>query len=229
MRPTLLALKKTASSARWLARQSRDPYVKDRISDAGVEYRSRSSFKLVSLLEKFPQLLARHDLKAPATRDGPDGSDDGMMERPGARSKVVVDLGAAPGGWSQVIRRKLRREDLIFALDILDMEPISGVEVLRGDFLDLDIQQRLRQRITSARNTGPVVDWADNSKLDVSAPSGLVDLVLSDMMGSMSGNRLANIRMSLDLVEAATTFAFANLKSGKDFISPSDSKGGHLV
>ncbi|ORX33825.1 ribosomal RNA methyltransferase FtsJ domain-containing protein [Kockovaella imperatae] len=194
MRATLVTLKKSASSTRWLARQANDPYVKGRIgADAGgVTYRSRSSFKLISLLDKrFP--------------------------------KVIVDLGAAPGGWSQVIRRKARPQDLVFALDILDMEPLKGVEVLKGDFLEQAIQKRLRARIMEGIYGGALVhpDHRDHR---------MVDLVLSDMMGPMTGNKLADVRTSLDLVEAASAFAFANLKEAPR-VGKGDprSTGGHLV
>ena len=176
-------------------------------------YRARSSFKLISLLEKYPQLLATSKA-GPAlagfglsgsTQDeaaGAQATAENSRARIDAKRKVVVDLGAAPGGWSQVIRSKLNRKSSVFALDIDEIEPIEDVDILQGDFLDTAVQRRLAGAVR-AQDAGGVIGNDE----------ALVDVVLSDMMGSMSGNKLADLRTNMDLVEAASTFAFANLKS----------------
>lgn len=172
MRPTFLLRKAKGSSARWLDRQSRDPFVKSRGSPSstqGASYRSRSAFKLVSLAQKYPDILA-----------------------PG---KAVVDLGAAPGGWSQVAAQRVR-DGTVVAVDLLRMEPIKGVQVVKGDFLAADVQK----------------DIVENLGLGM---KGQVDAVLSDMMAPMSGVRVRDVQASLDLVGAATDFARGMLKVGK--------------
>lgn len=191
--------KQSASSSRWLARQARDPFVKQRSAAATAagtgasdsvpaSYRSRSAFKLVSLARRYPQLIA-----------------------PG---KVVVDLGAAPGGWSQVAADIMKGQGDVWALDILGMEPIDGVHVLQGNFLRPDIQRKLVKGILTSRGSEAPAESAR-----------LVDTVLSDMMAPMSGLRIKDIQASLDLVSAATSFAKAMLRSKAN----DKSGGGNLV
>lgn len=121
--------------------------------------------------------------------------------RPG---NVVVDLGAAPGGWSQVAIQALKGRGNVFAIDLLDVQPIDGVEILKGDFLSPAVRARLIESVMSLESKG--------SKT-FKAGTGLADTVLSDMMASMSGIRDRDIQASLDLVHAATTFAKGVLKS----------------
>lgn len=165
MQATLRLCKKSPSSSRWLQRQGQDPYVRQRTSPLnGGEadtYRSRSAFKLVSLAQRYPSLLGR--------------------------GKVVVDLGAAPGGWSQVAVNKGAK---VVAVDLNDIEPILKVDFLRGNFLDEDVQKRVRE-LTGGKG---------------------VDTVLSDMMASMAGVRDRDVAASLDLVSAATAFGIQTLK-----------------
>ncbi|KAK4686368.1 hypothetical protein P7C73_g3766, partial [Tremellales sp. Uapishka_1] len=169
MHLTVSLCKASSSSTRWLARQRSDPYVKLRTSNPdSPSFRSRSSFKLVSLAARHPSLL-----------------------QPG---KTIVDLGAAPGGWTQVASQLTKGKSKVFALDILPFEPIDHVVSLTGDFLSPEIQDRLKEMI---QDQG-------------------VDTVLSDMMGKMSGVRSRDIQSSLDLVGAATAFARGVLKSKKD-------------
>src|SRR5436190_23167313 len=97
-------MKKSHSSKQWLRRHVEDPYVQ-RSKREG--YRSRAAYKLTELDE----------------RD--------KLIKPGM---VVVDLGSAPGGWSQVLSKRLGRDALIIAIDLLEMEPMTGVPFLRGDF-----------------------------------------------------------------------------------------------
>jgi len=111
---------KSASSKRWLRRHVTDPYVQ-RAQAQG--YRSRAAFKLLDI----------------------DARD--RLLRPGAR---VVDLGAAPGGWAQVAARKVKPGGRVVAIDLLTIAPISGVSVLRGDFLEAEARQRVRDELGGA-------------------------------------------------------------------------------
>ena len=104
---------KSVSSRRWLKEHQADPYVK-RAKEAG--YRSRAAFKLLELDER-----------------------DRLL-RPGM---TVVDLGAAPGGWSQVAVERVGRQGRVFALDLLAMDPVPGVEFLQGDFTEEAVLGRL--------------------------------------------------------------------------------------
>lgn len=108
---------KSGSSKRWLRRHLADPYVRSAQSHG---YRSRAAFKLLEI----------------DARDG--------LLRPGAR---VVDLGCAPGGWSQVAARKVRPGGRVVAIDLLPIVPISHVTAVRGDFMDAATRQRLRQAL----------------------------------------------------------------------------------
>jgi len=144
----------------WLAEHLHDPYVKLAQRDG---YRARSAYKLQQL-------------------------DDALgLIRPGQR---VLDLGAAPGAWSQVLRKRLGNSGTIIALDVLDMEPIDGVQVVRGDFRDEDVRAKLA------------------SLLD-GAPA---DLVLSDMAPNLSGIASADAARMADLVEIAVEFSNAHLQ-----------------
>ncbi|KAK6903217.1 ribosomal RNA large subunit methyltransferase J [Kwoniella mangroviensis CBS 10435] len=210
MRIAPLLLKSSSSSSRWIARQSRDPYVKSRsgsgnsssVSQNQPAYRSRSSFKLLSLAAKHPSLLGA-----------------------GGSKKVIVDLGAAPGGWSQVVSHLTKGKGKVFALDILDIEPIPGVEVIKGDFLSEDVREQLRIRtIRSNPTIQNQDDDQDKDKKDeedtststsTSASQGMVDCVLSDMMAPMTGNKTRDISLSLQLCAAATVFARGVLKKAE--------------
>lgn len=143
------------SSRAWKKRQQNDPYVK-RARDEG--YRARAAFKLQELDEK-DQLLA------------------------GAR--WVVDLGAAPGSWCQLARRKLPESAVIIALDILPMDPIDGVTFIEGDFREDEALGALEAAV-------------DGQK---------VDLVMSDMAPNLSGVGPSDQARSIYLVELALAFA----------------------
>lgn len=191
-----LPLQKKSSSA-WLARQSRDPFVKARLSSPS-SYRSRSAFKLIELDQRWGRFLSR----------------------PGVRS--VVDLGAAPGGWSQVVAERLGwshngeedfglREEMkmqkrgswsvepenkpagrgkIVALDLLPISPILGVQSLQMDFLAQGSAHIVRDALKSPQN-----------------PQGTADIVLSDMAANFSGNKIRDTQMSLDICHAVFDFA----------------------
>src|ERR1700678_1804158 len=146
--------RRTPSSRAWLDRQINDPYVM-RAKREG--FRSRAAYKLAEIDDKF------HLLK------------------PGKR---VVDLGAAPGGWSEVAVRRVGASGHVLALDILDMKPIVGVEFLKLDFLDDTAPERLK------------------TMLDGGA-QGRVDVVLSDMAANATGHRPTDHLRIMALAEAA--------------------------
>ncbi len=160
---------RSVSSKRWLERQLNDPYVA-RAKREG--YRSRAAFKLLEIDDKHRLL------------------------RPGAR---VVDLGAAPGGWSQVAAHRVGAEQgtgRVVAVDVLEMEPIPGVAFMRLDFLGDDAPQR----ITDALGGG-------------------ADLVLSDMAANATGHRRTDHLRIMGLVEAAAAFACEILSPGGAFLA----------
>jgi 23S rRNA (uridine2552-2'-O)-methyltransferase len=153
---------RSKTSQRWLKEHFDDPYVK-RAQAEGL--RSRAAYKL-------EELIARDRLLKP-----------GM---------VVVDLGAAPGGWSQVVRRELGTSGRVIALDILEMPPIAGVEFIHGDFREPEPLSRLE------------------SLLDGQP----VDLVLSDMAPNMSGVEAVDKARALHLAELARDFADQHVSKG---------------
>ena len=158
---------RSKSSARWLKEHFDDPYVKRAQAEG---WRSRAVFKLEELLER-----------------------DRLL-KPGM---VVVDLGAAPGGWSQMIRERLGDAVRIVALDILPMQGISGVEFIEGDFRDEAVVQRLEATLAGVKP----------------------DLVLSDMAPNMSGVNEVDQARAMDLVELAQEFARVHLKPGGAFLT----------
>lgn len=159
---------RTQAQKRWLERQLNDPYVA-RAKREGL--RSRAAFKLIELDDKYRLLRA------------------------GAK---VVDLGAAPGGWSQVAAKRVgagKNGARVVAIDRLDMAPIPGVDVLKLDFLDPDAPDRLKAIL-----------------------AGEADLVLSDMAANATGHRQTDHLKIMALAEAAATFAHAVLKEGGCFL-----------
>ena len=159
--------KRTKSSARWLAEHEADPYVR-RAREEG--WRSRAAFKLEEI-QKTDRLL-----------------------KPGM---TVVDLGAAPGGWSQYAARTLAGQGRVIAVDILEMPAIPGVEFLQGDFNDEAVLERLTELLGGAK----------------------VDLVMSDMAPNMMGIADVDHDRSMNLVELAADFAARNLRPGGDFLA----------
>ncbi len=157
---------RSRSSQRWLKEHFDDPFVKKAQSEG---MRSRAAYKLEELL----------------TRD--------KLIKPGM---VIVDLGAAPGGWSQVARRSLGDLGHVFALDILDMPPIAGVDFLHGDFREADVLSKFE------------------SLLDGKA----VDLVLSDMAPNMSGVSAVDQARVMYLAELAHAFCEQHLRPGGAFL-----------
>ena len=157
--------RRTLSSRTWLERQIRDPYVA-RAKREG--FRSRAAYKLAELDDKYRLL------------------------KPGTR---VVDLGAAPGGWSEIAARRVGAGGRVLAIDILDMKPIAGVEFLKLDFLDHTAPQRLKALL-----------------------GGQADLVLSDMAANATGHRQTDHLRIMALAEAAAHFAREVLAPGGSFL-----------
>lgn len=166
---------RSKSSARWLKEHFGDEYVKRAQAEG---FRSRAAFKL-------DELLDRDRLLKPVL-GRPQG---GRVEGPGM---VVVDLGAAPGGWSQLVRQRLGETGRVFALDILPMQGIGGVEFIQGDFREQAVFDALMDRLQGAP----------------------VDLVLSDMAPNISGIEVADQARAMHLVELAAEFAAKCLKPG---------------
>lgn len=156
---------RTASSRRWLERQLNDPYVHAAKTKG---YRSRAAFKLIELDSKF------HFLKK------------------GAR---ILDLGAAPGGWSQVAAQRIGETGNIVAIDILEMEPIPGARVFHGDLTDPEIPDQLKMAL-----------------------GGPADVVLSDMAASTTGHRATDHLRTTALLEAALDLAVDVLRPGGVFV-----------
>ncbi|KAL1676847.1 FtsJ-like methyltransferase-domain-containing protein [Schizophyllum commune] len=179
LKATRVALGSTPSSKAWVSRQLRDPYVKHRL-----DLRSRSAFKLL-------EIEAQHN----------------FIDKP--HVKGVVDLGAAPGGWSQIVSRKLgwsrerRGRGTIVAVDLLPMVPIPGVRTLKGDFLAPSTVQKVRSLLATSEN-----------------PGGKADIILSDMAANASGTGVRDIQSSLDICESVYSFAARNLRSMEETGDP---------
>ncbi|KAG6860976.1 hypothetical protein C0995_005212 [Termitomyces sp. Mi166 len=230
LRPTLAVLAKSktkSSSIAWLSRQSRDPYVKQRLSDPR-SYRSRSAFKLLEIDHNWGNFLSKPDVN------------------------TVIDLGAAPGGWSQVVAGKLGwdepnsepdqpdvslsapkdrgSEELSFdplniddvpdnelemgrgtivAVDLLRMQPIHGVHCIQANFLSQEAEMFIRDLLSINGN-----------------PEGKVDVILSDMAANTSGNHTADIESSLGICRAVLTFATRHLRTAQEI---GRARGGVLL
>lgn len=158
---------KSKSSKNWLDEHFSDSYVKQSKVDG---YRGRAAYKLIELNDKY---------------------------RLFSKGQSVVDLGAAPGGWSQVLTRILGDNGKIFALDILDIDPIAGVDFIQGDFTEDQPYQDLL-----ALTEGKPINW-----------------VISDMAPNMSGNKTTDQAKSLYLVELAVDFADQVLEKNGSFLA----------
>ena len=153
------------SSTRWLERQLNDPYVKRARAE---NYRSRAAYKLIELDERF-----------------------GLLKG----VKAVVDLGIAPGGWSQVVRRKSPQAGIV-GIDLLPTDPIEGVTILQMDFMDEDAPDRLKEAL--------------------GAPA---DLVMSDMAANTVGHQQTDHLRTMALVEAGLEFAREVLRPGGAYVA----------
>ena len=216
------------SSNSWIARQSRDPYVKKRASVSNL-YRSRSAFKLVEINDKW-------NILTPNLR-------------------AIVDLGAAPGGWSQVVSRTLGwgdvngvagdaegeeevqdplamweaikdldldpptvKEDgrptpgVIVAVDKLPMEPLPGVVTLQADFLQASTASEIKRMLTTRFNR-----------------DGKADLILSDVGANQTGNRIRDVEQSLEICHAVVRFTRRHLRNKLDFGKGAEDREGVLL
>lgn len=157
---------KTPSSRRWLKEHAEDPFVKKAQRDG---YRSRAVYKLSEI----------------------DGRD--RLLKPGM---TVVDLGAAPGGWSQYAAARIGPQGRVLALDLLPMEPLPGVTCIQGDFQEQAVLETLLELLGD----------------------GKADLVLSDMAPNMSGLRGVDQPRAMALAELAVDCAFQVLRPGGDLL-----------
>ncbi len=156
---------RSVSSNRWLERQLNDPYVRRAKAD---NYRSRAAYKLLELDERF-----------------------GLLKG----VKAVVDLGIAPGGWSQVVRRRVPAAKIV-GIDPLPTDPIDGVTILRMDFMDDAAPAMLQDALR--------------------APP---DLILSDMAANTVGHAQTDHLRTMGLVETALQFAIETLRPGGAFVA----------
>lgn len=154
------------SSTRWLERQLNDPYVKKARAEG---YRSRAAYKLLELDEKF-----------------------GLLKG----VKGVVDLGIAPGGWSQVVRRRVPAAK-VAGIDLLPTDPIDGVVILQMDFMDEDAPEKLREALGLPE----------------------ADLVMSDMAANTVGHPQTDHLRTMGLVEAGMLFATEVLRPGGAYVA----------
>ena len=152
-------------STKWLERQLNDPYVKRAKAEG---YRSRAAYKLIELDERFGVLKG---------------------------AKRVVDLGVAPGGWSQVVRKRAPVARVV-GIDLLPADPIEGATLLEMDFMDEAAPERLREAL-----------------------GGPADLVLSDMAANTVGHAQTDHLRTMALVEAALDFAVEILRPGGAFVA----------
>jgi 23S rRNA (uridine2552-2'-O)-methyltransferase len=153
---------RSKSSGNWLREHEDDEFVKRSRQDG---YRSRASYKLI-------EIQAKHQLIKKGMR--------------------VVDLGAAPGGWSQVVMAEIGNTGRLIALDLLQMDPIEGVEIIQGDFTENEVLEQLLKQLSNQK----------------------FDLVLSDMAPNLSGMREIDLPKSIYLMELALDFAGSMLNSG---------------
>jgi 23S rRNA (uridine2552-2'-O)-methyltransferase len=163
------AKKRTVSSQKWLARQLNDPYVARAKADG---YRSRAAYKLLEIDEKY-----------------------GLLKR----GQRVIDLGAAPGGWSQIAAREVGRsngEGRVVGIDLLPIDPMTGVDFVQLDFLDPAAPDRLVEML-----------------------GGPADVVMSDMAANATGHRKTDHLRIMGLAEAAAEFARAVLAPGGVYLA----------
>ncbi|MDX9672743.1 MULTISPECIES: 23S rRNA (uridine(2552)-2'-O)-methyltransferase RlmE [unclassified Pseudomonas] len=157
---------RSKTSLGWLKRHVNDPYVKQAQKDG---YRSRASYKLLEIQEKY------------------------KLIRPGMS---VVDLGAAPGGWSQVTSRLIGGQGRLIASDILEMDSIPDVNFIQGDFTEDEVLARILEAVGNSQ----------------------VDLVISDMAPNMSGTPEVDMPKAMFLCELALDLAERILKPGGNFV-----------
>ena len=159
-------MKLAKTSKTWIKEHVNDFYVKQAKKDG---YRSRAAYKLLEIAER------------------------NQLFKPGM---AVVDLGAAPGSWSQVVIQKIGRKGKVIALDLLEMAPLQGVDFIQGDFRDTCILNALEEKLAD----------------------GLLDLVISDMSPNVSGIGISDQARSIHLAELALAFSIERLNPGGNFL-----------
>ena len=157
---------RTRTSKAWMREHFNDTYVQLARKEG---WRSRAAFKLMEIDDK-----------------------DKLLKR----GEVVVDLGATPGGWSQVAVKRVGDSGLVFALDLLEMEPIHGLEFIQGDFRENDVLDKLKEKLKGRQ----------------------VGLVMSDMAPNMSGVPLIDQARIMHLAELSLEFALAHMKPDGAFL-----------
>lgn len=169
-RPLFVRLKssrgRTISSQRWLTRQLNDPYVQQAKLDG---YRSRAAYKLIEIDEKFKILK---------------------------KGIVIVDLGAAPGGWTQVALDRVGEKGTVIGIDITPMEPLTGAHLMCGDFCDLEVVTALKEALGKSAH-----------------------VVLSDMAASSTGHPQTDHIRIMGLAEEAFLFSQEVLEKGGNFVA----------
>ncbi len=166
-RGSVQEMARTKSSASWMSRHLSDPFVKQAQKDG---YRSRSAYKLIELNEK------------------------DRLIRPGMR---VMDLGSAPGGWSQVAGRLVGSKGRVLATDILPMDSLTNVDFIQGDFTEEATVQQL-------------LDWLGGGKFD---------LIISDIAPNITGIAVADQASSMYFLELALDTVCKTLKPGASFVA----------
>ena len=151
-------------SRKWLRRHLNDPYVK---LSKDNQYRSRAAFKLIEIDEKYKILSS---------------------------SRSVIDLGGAPGSWTEVILEKIKKPKKIFTVDLLEIQPLPGVEIIQDDFTSDSFNEIIE-------NNKPF------------------DLIISDISPNISGNKTSDFLRMQDLVESAMDIALNTLCIGGNFIT----------
>jgi len=159
-------MKRTRTSKAWMREHVNDTYVQLARKEG---WRSRAAFKLIEMDDK--DRLLRH-------------------------GEVVVDLGATPGGWSQVAAKRVGDAGMVLALDLLEMEPIHNVDFIQGDFREDDVLKKLEEKLGGRR----------------------VGLVMSDMAPNMSGVPLVDQARIMHLAELGLEFSRAHLKPDGSFL-----------
>ena len=160
-------MKKSSSSKNWLKEHFDDKFVKQSKIDG---YRSRAAYKLIELHQK------------------------DKLFKP---NQIVVDLGAAPGGWCQLLTKWVGKNGQVIGLDLLDIDPLPEVTFIQGDFTSDAVFEQLLDTVGDHK-----IDW-----------------VISDMAPNLSGNKTADQAGSIHLVELALDFAKTHLKSGGGFLT----------
>ncbi len=158
---------RTLSQRTWLLRQLNDPYVQSARTQG---YRSRAAYKLIELNEKY------HFIK---------------------KNMIVMDLGAAPGGWSQVAANIIGDTGKVIGIDLIEMDALPGVTFIQGDFLDPQMQDKLQEHIGDSK----------------------VDVALSDMAAATTGHVPTDHLRIIVLVETAFAFSLNHLKIGGTFVA----------